>query len=319
MVIDFHTHIGDLRTPQQMDRSPVTVEGLVRRLDEEGIDKAVVLPLGVSPESTQAPFWFTEHPDLLGQLRAAARRSDRLILFGNLDPRMACKGNLEAGEVGNPPETDYSWILDRFIELGCAGIGEVTANVALDDPRVVNMFRQCGEKGLPVLFHETGPGPGVYGLYDEVGSPRLERLLELVPRTVLIGHAPGFWAEISADIAPANRFVYPTGPIRKEGSLVRLLRTHANLYADLSAMSGYHAISRDREFGIRFLTEFQDRVVFGTDVCFGGAQGRMPHLPYLRGLLEAGDISRGVFEKITGGNALKLLERRSPPGKGDRR
>ncbi len=307
MIIDFHTHIGDLRTPAQMHREPVTIDGLIRRLDDEGIDRAVVLPLGVSPESTSGPFWFAEHPDLLSQLEAAARRSDRLILFGSLDPRMGCKGNLEAGEVDHPPATDFGWILDRLIELGCVGIGEVTANIALDDPRVVSLFRQCGDKGLPVLFHETGPGPGVYGLYDEVGSPRLERLLKQVPGAILIGHAPGFWAEISGDITPANRFVYPAGPIRKEGSLLRLLRSHPNLYADLSAMSGFNAISRDRRFGVRFLTEFQDRVLYGTDVCFRDAHGRMPHLQYLRGLLAAREISGEVFDKITGGNAQRLL------------
>ena len=36
------------------------------------------------------------------------------------------------------------------------------------------------------------------------------------------------------------------------------------------------------EKGVRFLNEFQDKVLFGTDVCFGDAQGRMPHLSMLR-------------------------------------
>lgn len=307
MIIDVHTHIGDLRTPEQTDRMPVTADDLLRRLDEEGIDKAVVLPLGPSPESMNAPFLFTEHPDVVSQIRAAARHSDRFIVFGNLDPRMGCKGNLEAGEVDHRPLPDYSWLLERFKELGCVGIGEVTANVALDDPRLVNMVRQCGERGLPVLFHETGPGLGVYGVYDEVGSPRLERLLREAPAATLIGHAPGFWAEVSGDIEPKNRFVYPSGPIRREGSLPRLLRSYPNLYADISAMSGFNAISRDRAFGARFLEEFRERVLLGTDVCFGDAKGRMPHLSYLRQLRASGELSPQAFEKITGGNAERLL------------
>ena len=307
MIIDIHTHIGDLRAPNQMDRKPVTTEDLIHRLDDEGIDKAIVLPLGASPESTNGPFWFTEQPDVVGQIKSAARFKDRLILFGNLDPRMGCKGNLEADEVAHPPVADFSWVLERFREMGCVGIGEVTANVALDDPRLVNMARQCGEMGMPILFHETGPGLGVYGVYDEVGSPRLERLLQQAPKTTLIGHAPGFWAEISADITPMNRFIYPTGPIAKEGSLVRLLRTYPNLYADISAMSGFNAISRDKDFGIRFLTEFRDRVMFGTDVCFGGKEGRMPHLAYLRQLLGEGSLSQEAFEKITVKNAMRIF------------
>jgi hypothetical protein len=46
MIIDFHTHIGDLRSPasKTMHRTPISVENLIARLDDEGIDKAVVLP-----------------------------------------------------------------------------------------------------------------------------------------------------------------------------------------------------------------------------------------------------------------------------------
>jgi hypothetical protein len=312
MIIDFHTHIADLRGPQDRQRRPVTWDDLFERLDEEGIDKAVLLPLGVSPESVQGPQLLSHGHDLLSQIEAASKHRDRVILFGNLDPRMGCAGNLTPDNVDNPPDTDYSWVLEALVQLGCVGIGEITSNIALDDPRVVNLFRQCGKWQLPVLFHCTGPGRGVYGLYDEVGAPRLERLLQLVPDTAVIGHSPGFWAEISGDIVPGNKFIYPTGPVKREGSLQRMLRSHGNLYADISANSGYNAISRDKEYGIRFLNEFQDRVLFGTDVCFGGKEGHMPHMKYLRGLLEEGSISRTVFEKITGANALKILTRYRP-------
>jgi predicted TIM-barrel fold metal-dependent hydrolase len=86
----------------------------------------------------------------------------------------------------------------------------------------------------------------------------------------------------------------------------------------VSANSGFNAISRDRAFGVRFLTEFQDRILFGTDVCFGGPEGRMPHLAYLRSLLEEKLISRQVFTKITGENALRILKLYDPDAKADR-
>ena len=312
MIIDFHTHLGDLRRPEDTHRRPVTWDDLLGRMDEEGIDKAVLLPLGVSPESLQGPQLLSAQLGLFGQIKAASSHRDRVIPFGNIDPRMGCAGNLEPDQVDDPPETDFSWVLERLVELGCVGIGEITANIALDDPRVVNLFRQCGQWQMPVLFHCTGPGRGVYGLYDEVGAPRLERLLQLAPDTTIVGHSPGFWTEISADIVPQNKFIYPKGPIRREGSLPRLLRTYGNLYADISANSGYNAISRDKDYGVRFLNEFQDRILFGTDVCFGGPEGRMPHLSYLRGLLQEGAIDQEVFDKITGANALKILPRYKP-------
>ena len=308
MIIDFHTHAVDLRLPDEMDRVPVTLENLIARLDEEGIDKAVLMPVNVSPEISQAPLFFSHKSDILSQLEAAACYSDRLILFGNLDPRMGCYGNLTADQLVNPPVTDFSPFLKRFKELGCVGIGEIVANMSLDDPRVINMFRQCGEWDMPALFHCTGPGQGVYGLFDETGLPRLEKLLESVPNTIIVGHAPGFWSEISGNISPENKFIYPDGPIEKEGSLQRLLRNYPNLYADISAISGYNAISWDKEYGIKFLKEFQDRILFGTDVCFADEEGKMPHLSYLRNLLAEDLISREIFTKITCDNALKILK-----------
>mgnify|MGYP000346850352 CR=1 FL=1 len=56
------------------------------------------------------------------------------------------------------------------------------------------------------------------------------------------------------------------GPVREGGRLVCLMRNYKNLYADLSANSGGCAIMRDEKFGLQFLEEFQDRLMFGTDM-----------------------------------------------------
>jgi predicted TIM-barrel fold metal-dependent hydrolase len=299
MIIDAHIHVGDLRTPENFRRQPVTWEGTITRLSEEGIDKAVFLPEFPSPEGINAPWFFCPQPDLIGQLKKAAEYPDHIIIFGNLDPRMN----------GNHSRADFRWILERFIELGCVGIGEVTPNMEFDDPRVINMFRQCGQYDLPVTIHAIGTGEGHYGLYDDPGSPRLERLLQACPDTIILGHGQGFWAEIGAGITPEGKSSYPKGPVTAEGSLPRLLRTYPNLYGDISAGSGYNALTRDPEFGLRFIEEFQDRLLFGTDVCFGELEGRMPHLGFLRRLLMEGKISRAIFDKMTSGNLLRLLKR----------
>jgi len=96
MIIDFHTHVGDLRAPGDDKHAPITFESLLRRLDEEGIDRAVVLAVGASPESTKGPGLFDGSTDVVGQIRAGAAYKDRIFMFGNLDPRMGCLGNLDA-------------------------------------------------------------------------------------------------------------------------------------------------------------------------------------------------------------------------------
>lgn len=299
MIIDMHAHISDLRKPGSLGRVPATVENLIARLDEEGIDKAAVLPWSACPEAVDFPALFSSQPDVVSQIRAAARYPGRLILFGNADPRWGW----------NSSHTDFSWLLERFVEMGCVGMGEVCAGIYFDDPRTVNLFRQCGEWDLPVTIDGTGPEEGQYGFFDEVGSPHLERLLQQVPQTIIIGHGRGFWADIGAGVRPEEKSGHPKGPITEEGSVPRLLRTYPNLYADISAWSGYNALTRDETYGIRFLNEFQDRLFFGTDVVFGDSKGRMPHLSYLRQLLTDGKISQEAFDKITFRNALCVLKR----------
>lgn len=298
MIIDFHTHVGDFRYKQEGPQQPVTWDGLIARLDEEGIDKAVLLPVYPSPENYIGPAVITVGGmDVREQVLEAEGRGDRLIPFGNLDPRW----------MGNRPDADYSAMIAWFKEHGCRGIGEVTANVPCDDPRTINMFRQAGAAGFPVLIHNVGFLPGTYGLQDDPGMPRLATLLEQAKDTIVLGHGQGFWSEMGAGLTPEWKMRYPTGAITEEGALPKLLRRYPNLYGDISAGSGHNAITRDPEYGVRFLNEFQDKIVLGTDVCSGDPAGRMPHLPTLKRLLAEGAISQLVFDKITSGNARRLL------------
>ncbi len=311
MIIDFHTHIFDLRSPLSLNKEPVTWQKLISRLDEEGIEKAVVLPLGISPEIINGPSLFNAGNDMVTQITPPDTVRDRVILFGNLDPRMGCRGNLTEQEVNKPiPDTDFSWILEEFIKRGCVGIGEITSYLPQDDPLIVNLFNQCGEYKLPVLFHTTGSGRnGVYGLFDEVGLPRLENLLKNVPRTICIAHATGIWAELDADINPEDKFIYPRGKIKHPGKLLKLLEKYDNLYVDTSGRSGYNAITRDIDFSLKFLNEYSEKIIFGTDVCFADRDEMMPHLGFLRKLLEEGSLEKKAFENITYKNALKVLTR----------
>lgn len=294
-----HTHVGDLRAVSNMGRKPIAFDDLIARLDDEGIAWAVLLPWPASPEGVQFPALFQPQPDILSQIRQSQGYCDRVIPFGNVDPRWG----------GNTAKTDFSWLFERFAEMGCAGIGEVAPNLPFDDPRVINLFQQCGEWGFPVTIHATGMGEGQYGLIDEPGAPHLLNLLKQAPQTFIIGHGQGFWAQISADVSPADMLGYPKGPIRREGMVQKLLRDFPNMYADISAGSGYNALTRDPEYGIQFLNEFQHKLLFGTDVCFADEEGRMPQLRYLKERHANGDISQDVYDRITFGNALEVLKR----------
>ena len=297
MIIDFHAHVGDLRLSADEPHRPITWDDLIARLDDEGIAKAVLLPVyNASPEGAPPGIaLLDERMSVRDQVLDAARYPERIIPFGNMDPRW----------LRNAPDSDFGLLLDWFVSQGCQGIGEVTANIPYDDLRTINMFRQCGRRGLLVTIESAGMHAGPYGLQDDPGMPRLERLLQAAPDTIVIGHGPGFWAEMGAWITAEQRWSYPRGPILEEGATWRLLRSYANLYADLSAHSGYNALTRDPPAGCRFLAEFQDKLLFGSDACYGDV--RTPHLGYLTALRDGGQLAQGAYEKIVGANACRLL------------
>lgn len=298
MVIDFHLHVGDFRLMGREDRVPMTWENQLARMDDEGIDMAVFLPVyNTSPEGCPFPMIFDDRSSMRDQVVDAGRYSDRIISFGNMDPRWG----------PNNPSTDFGPILDWFQTHGCRGVGEITANVPFDDPRNVNMFRQLGERGMLVTIESCAFGPGHYGYQDDPGLPRLERLLQMASDTIVIGHGPGFWANMAPLSSAAEMNGYPKGPIPREGAVSRLLREYPNMYADTSAGSGWNALTRDAEFGVRFLNDFQDKILFGTDVCFADEQGRAPQLGYLKRLATEGKLSPVAYEKIAAGNGRRIL------------
>jgi predicted TIM-barrel fold metal-dependent hydrolase len=135
--------------------------------------------------------------------------------------------------------------------------------------------------------------------------PQLEITLRRFPKLVILGHGPAFWAEISTLDTPADRVSYPRYPVRAEGVVPKLLRRYPNLLGDLSAGSGHNALARDPAYAVTFLNEFQDKLLFGTDICVEGQ--RSPMAVFLQKMKAEGKISDAVFEKIARGNAIKLL------------
>ena len=89
----------------------------------------------------------------------------------------------------------------------------------------------------------------------------------------------------------------------------KLVRRYPNLYGDLSAGSGHNAVSRDPEFGYAFMEQYQDKLLFGTDVC--APKNRNDVLVWLKQFMEAGleqgKLSQQAFDKIARGNAVRLL------------
>ncbi|MFP4058063.1 MAG: amidohydrolase family protein [Candidatus Brocadiia bacterium] len=289
MLIDIHVHTTPRRGPLRPDgQTYATPEQLLAIYDARGIAQGVILP-GGSPECAHRPLSFDEC------LAIAERYPGRFVPFCNVDPRM----------LANSPEADFTPMLRHFASRGARGVGELTANLPFDDPLVRNLLAHCQACRLPVTFHLATALGGTYGLYDELGLPRLEAVLRELPDLALLGHSQAFWAEISGDASEETRGGYPSGPVAPGGRVGELMRECPNLWGDLSATSGYNALSRDPPFGYRFIEEFQDRLLFGTDIC--SPEGETPLVDFLGEAVQGGHVSRQAYEKVGWRNAARLL------------
>jgi predicted TIM-barrel fold metal-dependent hydrolase len=296
MFIDIHAHA--YRKPVPFVVKFCTAEELIKRYDELGIEKGVLLPI-VSPE-----IYFPQaNEDILDM---AEQYPDRLIPFCNIDPRA----------LTNSPEAPLDKVLSYYRDRGCKGIGEVMLNVPVMDPLVQNLFRHAEKVGLPVIFDGSDQVGGDFGLYDDPGLPQLEHTLQRFPKLIIFGHGPVFWSEIGKLETPGERAIIfdlnghqvgrlPSGPIKEEGVVPKLFRRYSNLYGDLSDYTAYNAISRDPEYGPKFLDEFQDRLFFGTDMCFPDMP--IPLIDLLINWRDTKKMSEKVFNKIARENAIKLL------------
>lgn len=295
MFIDIHCHAYRKLPPVYSFSTP---EQVLERFDTLGIEKAGLLPI-VSPEI----YLPQANEDILEMVE---QYPDRFFAFCNIDPRALTYSS-------HAPLGD---LLRYYKDQGCKGVGEVMPNLPLMDPMVQNLFRCAEEVGLPVIYDGSDQLVGDFGLYDDPGLPQLEHTLQRFPNLIIFGHGPVFWTEIAKLETPGERgYVFrpwggqvgrqPQGPIKEEGVVPKLMRLYPNLYGDLSDDSPRNALARDPEYGPKFLTEFQDRLFFGTDLCFPTMPIRIVDL--LLDWRATGKISEEVFQKVARENAIKLF------------
>lgn len=265
-------------------------EEVIEFYDKLNIEMGVLLPIQdavsqLTVMSSENCKWIVDqHPD-------------RFTWFCNVDPRA----------FENSPEADLSWVLNQYKKLGAKGVGEITTQLYTDDPKVDNLFKHCVECDMPVLIHIAPHFDGCYGLVDELGLPRLEKMLKKHPDLKILGHSQPFWSEISADNTVEIRNEYPTGKVT-EGRIPKLMREYGNLYCDLSAGSGANAMMRDPEFAAKFIEEFSDRILYGCDICAPSNTHPFPFDEFLDKMVEDKMISEENYRKIVRENALKILK-----------
>jgi predicted TIM-barrel fold metal-dependent hydrolase len=158
-------------------RATHTVPNLVREMDELGIAHSVLLPIELPYLSRNA-----------AHALAAAQRQPRLISFGSVHPIV----------------DRVSERLDDQAHAGARGVKMHPAVqlMAPNHPRAMALYRHCGERDLPVLWH-CGP----VGIELESGRRRsqvslYEQPIATHPRTrFILGHAGALQMDLALDLA----------------------------------------------------------------------------------------------------------------------
>jgi len=291
--IDVHTHVTlypDLVPVRQADNQRLLcTDEQIKVFDDVNTEIGVLLPL-VSPEHQ----WMTISNQEAKIIADA--HPDRFVWFCNVDPREGLYSE----------KTDLEHSIGFYKSLGAKGLGELTAPLYTDDPMMDNLFSACERLDMPVIIHIAPEIKGYYGIVDELGLPRLEKMLKKHPDLKILGHSTSFWCEISSDVTDRDRMAYPKGKV-KEGRLHQLMREYGNLCCELSAGSGSNALMRDPEHAARFIEEFSDRIYYGTDICSPTQNFHIDFDKFLDKMVSDKMISKENYEKIIRKNAEKLL------------
>jgi len=289
MFIDIHAHAYKYQYPNEngeyMFPTPAEVMNIQNELD---IEISVLLPV-LGPEIYV--------PQSVGEVIDMANSSNgRFAAFCNIDPRV----------LTNCSDAPLGKLIEHYKKLGCLGIGEVMPNIPWEDKRMQNLLRFAEMADMPIIFDMTGRREFSYGIYDKPGMPGLRYCLEKYPSLKFIGHGTSFWAELAELRNPGDILINPAYRILSEGYTVKFLREYPNLYAELSAECGYNALARDETYAPKFLTEFSDKLMFGTDISI--VSQRFGTADILKGLRDNGKITAEIFEKIARGNAKRILK-----------
>lgn len=300
-VIDVHAH--------HLARTADELEAWVRTMDTVGVETTVVLT-GATGER------FNQLAEIYG------RRANRFQLFCGL-----LTTDIDAPDYPQRAVAE----LDRCHRKGARGVGELSdkgmgfgggqrprdKRLHGDDARLDPFFRRCGALGLPVNVH-IADHPSCWQPLDvyQERTPQYQHFnlhgKDVPSHAELLAHRDRMLARHRGTTFIACHLGNQGHDL---GALGRVLDANPNLNLDISARD--YEVGRTPRAAGKFLTKYQNRVMFGTDMgraqsmyqawwrLFETADEFMPGRvwwPYY-GL----DLPAKVLESLYRGNARRVL------------
>jgi predicted TIM-barrel fold metal-dependent hydrolase len=237
-IIDIHQHVN---------YQGRTDEALLAHQRTMGVTTTILLPAG-RPVNSAAT-----HEGVSNGLQAKCGGNEPCLQFAKLH---SAEFRFAANEV--PDLADAIPEIEKYLKLGAIGVAEQKFGVECDSVEMQRIYELAAHYHVPVLLHWQ------VKMYN-YGFDRFYKMLEKHPRTIFIGHAQTWWANIDKNYKDDPAKLYPKGPVTPGGLTDRYLSDYPNLYGDLSAGSGLNALTRDEDHARGFFQRHQDKLIYGSD------------------------------------------------------
>lgn len=311
-VIDVHNHVDDAQGVNGEEVPPAEV---VKAMDSANVRKIVILT-GMWGDKFQGVFDKMVKP-----------YPDRFVVFAQMD----------WGKINDPNFSEEMVAqLDDAVKRGARGLkilkdwglgvrDNTGKLVPIDDARMDPVWEECGRLGIPVAIHSTDPE--AFFTPADAHNERYEELMHN-PTWSFNGHdfpsKQGLLDQRNRVIAkhPRTAFIalHVANWPENLDAVSEWLREYPNLYVEFGAREA--ELGRQPRRSAQFFTEFQDRILFGTDSepvpemyanYFRWLETSDEYFPYWgypgqgRWMIYGMALPDGILEKVYHGNAEKIF------------
>lgn len=284
-IIDIHQHTNYGGRP---NRAPRTHDQLIAHQRAMGITTTILLPAG-SPVNRPST-----HEGTSNGLNDTCTTNEDCMMLAKKYPKEFVFGANEVSDLDDAPA-----VIEKYLKLGAVIIGEQKFGVSCDSAEMQKLFKLAEAYNVPILMHWQ------HGRYNH-GFDRFHTMLRKYPKTNFIGHAQTWWANIDKGYQDDAKNLYPKDKVTAGGLTDRYLADYPNMYADLSAGSGFNAFERYPD-GKSFIERHQNKLLYGSDcndmAGRGGSCSGAMQLAQMRAMAP----NQAVVRKILSANARKLF------------
>ena len=254
-VIDMHNHVND---PGGVHGEEVPPADVVKGMDQANVKKVVIL----------TGLWGEKLQSVLDKMVKAY--PDRFVVFAQMDWSKIDDPDFSKKMVAQ---------LDDAVRRGARGLkilkdwglgvkDKSGKFVAIDDPRMDPVWEECGRLKIPVAIHSTDPEA-----FFTPTDAKNERYEELMHNPSWSFYGPGIPSKLV--LLEQRNHVFAKHPNttfialhvanwpENLDAVSDWLRKYPNMYVEFGARQA--ELGRQPRRARQFFTEFQDRILFGSD------------------------------------------------------